>query len=310
MYIVCVMYEAMYEWRLYMTMDVPAVWHSMPDGHSVRIDQYWNHVFQSTNDNGRKNFRLLPVVVKPLLCLAHGNADPERGFSVNKRLLTSDRSSLSEASINGLRTLEDVVRRSGGVTKVPLTRDTLNDVRNAASLYRQRIETERLTAERNAEKLKQAEELRQKNDADSEVKKKDVDIAKKALMDDDKQVNETIKTAEMMITNANDSLKQAIKCKDMCKAELAQAMIQAAQKKLTKAKLDAKRRASLVQQAFGSGITCTQHNDNKAKHSTDKCSDKYAGSAAVLASHSKSSAGKRKLPSNTDCRHLKQQRKS
>ena len=44
-----------------------------------------------------------------------------------------------------------------------------------------------------------------------------------------------------MIDIANDSLKQAIKSKDMRKAEVVQAMIEAAHKKLAKAKLDAKK---------------------------------------------------------------------
>jgi len=43
-------------------------------------------------------------------------------------------------------------------------------------------------------------------------------------------VDDNIETAEMMIDNANDSVRKAIQSKILQKAELAQALIQAAQK--------------------------------------------------------------------------------
>lgn len=235
------------EWRLYMVIEVPAEWYTTPDGSSKSIDEYWNNVFQCNDDSGGKKFKLLPVVVKALMCLAHGNADPERGFSVNKRIFSSDRSLLSEASINGLRTVEDIVRRSGGVTSVLITNATLKAVRNAGSLYRERIQAEKNLAERTAEQLKQIKELQDgKNDA-AEQTKADLEKIQKALMDEDKEVHDSITTAELMIDNANDSLKQAIKAKDMRKAELAQALIAAAQKKLVNAKSNARKRTSVSQ---------------------------------------------------------------
>ena len=42
--------------------------------------------------------------MKPLSSLAHGSADPERGFSVNKGLFTSDRSLLSEVKVRSNNT--------------------------------------------------------------------------------------------------------------------------------------------------------------------------------------------------------------
>jgi len=112
---------------------------------------FWNRVFQTNDDNGKVKLKLLPKIIKPLLCLSHGNADLERGFSINKRLITSDRSSLSEMSINGLRTVEDVICRCCGVMNVKVTSAMLKAARNAASMHRQRLEAEKQKLEKDAE---------------------------------------------------------------------------------------------------------------------------------------------------------------
>jgi len=72
-------------------------------------------------------------------------------------------SSLSEISINGLRTVEDVIRQCGGIMNVKVTSAMLKAVRNAASLHRQRLEAEKRKLENDAEKLKKTEEEQRKN---------------------------------------------------------------------------------------------------------------------------------------------------
>lgn len=48
-----------------------------------RIDSYWAHVFNTKNRDGKCRYSALSKVVKCALVLAHGNADVERGFSLN-----------------------------------------------------------------------------------------------------------------------------------------------------------------------------------------------------------------------------------
>ena len=60
---------------------------------------------------------ILSRVVKAALCLAHGNADAERGLSVNKRQIGSDRTALSSDSINAIRSVKDAIRASDGIKK-------------------------------------------------------------------------------------------------------------------------------------------------------------------------------------------------
>ncbi|CAM4981143.1 unnamed protein product, partial [Rotaria socialis] len=62
-----------------------------------------------------------------LQSLSHGNADVERGFSENAALITDDRSSLSDISINGLRATKDAVKfyGQGKVMKFQFAKDFL-----------------------------------------------------------------------------------------------------------------------------------------------------------------------------------------
>ena len=62
-------------------------------------------------------------LIKSPLSLSHGNADVERGFSENAALITDDRSSISDISINRLRATKDAVKfyRQGKVHEVSET---------------------------------------------------------------------------------------------------------------------------------------------------------------------------------------------
>jgi hypothetical protein len=67
------------------------------------IDYYWNMVFLIRTTNGTPKYPTLAKLVKNVLIIAHGNADVERGFSINSNIITENRALLSEPSINGLR---------------------------------------------------------------------------------------------------------------------------------------------------------------------------------------------------------------
>lgn len=55
----------------------------------------------------------LAKVVKNIVIIPHGNAEIERGFSINSNTVTENRVSLSEASINGLRLVYDGIKYFG-----------------------------------------------------------------------------------------------------------------------------------------------------------------------------------------------------
>jgi len=85
----------------------------------------------------------MSFVAKAALTLSHSNASPERGFSVNNALVTTDQGSLSERSIVTVRVVKEVVCVFGSCTKVSITKDLIHSVRYAHSEYALFLENER-----------------------------------------------------------------------------------------------------------------------------------------------------------------------
>lgn len=54
----------------------------MPDN----IVKFWPNLATVTDESGKKNDNLSCLALSAL-CISHGNASPERGFSVNKNVL-------------------------------------------------------------------------------------------------------------------------------------------------------------------------------------------------------------------------------
>lgn len=102
---------------------------------------------------------------KKLLLLSHGQASVERGFSVNKEILTEN---LQEDTIITQRLICDFVAMHGGVTQVPLTKELMASVGAARSKYRLFLEQERIRKDKETQGQKRKlaeqalEDLKQK----------------------------------------------------------------------------------------------------------------------------------------------------
>ena len=90
----------------------------------------------------------LYALFQAILSLSHGNAYPERGFSVNKQLLQSHGYIMKEKSIVSLQLLKDELIRAGGVLKFPCTIELINFIKNAPVKYFADIELQKLTVEK------------------------------------------------------------------------------------------------------------------------------------------------------------------
>lgn len=110
------------EWLLYSVESIDQSWlikdqHSDSNGNNHidyhPIDYYWNNIFSIKTTNGVPKYSTLAKLIKNILIITHGNADVERGFSINSNIVTDNRSSLSESSVNGLRLLSDAVKFFG-----------------------------------------------------------------------------------------------------------------------------------------------------------------------------------------------------
>ena len=102
---------------------------------------------------------------KKLLLLSHGQAEVDRGFSINKEVETCN---ISEDTIIAQRLVCDHVKLYGTVTRVPLTKELLNYCATARTRYRAYLDEERKTNEKDEQKLKR----RRTEECLDELKKK------------------------------------------------------------------------------------------------------------------------------------------
>ena len=80
----------------------------------------------------------------PAVCLvSHGNADPERGFSTNKHMLSVHGTSTDQKTIEALRLVKYYINLHGGMSKMKVCKDLIK----RCSMARQRFE-EDLKAQR------------------------------------------------------------------------------------------------------------------------------------------------------------------
>lgn len=77
------------------------------------IDHFWSTVGAYVGVDGSHCFRELASLAIHCLCVSHGNAIPERGFSVNKRML-QDRTPLKEGMIVALRMVKESIEMHNG----------------------------------------------------------------------------------------------------------------------------------------------------------------------------------------------------
>ena len=78
---------------------------------------------ESRDSSGDIRYRVLSKLLKVILTIVHGNADVERSLSENKKVLTKERSLMTDASLNAIRTTKHAVRviGSASVENMPIT---------------------------------------------------------------------------------------------------------------------------------------------------------------------------------------------
>lgn len=102
------------------------------------------------------------AVIKMVMILAHGNANVERGFSVNKDCLEQN---VSEETIVARRMIYDSVLSKGGINNIEITKQMVLSVKNTRSLYGEALEQKK---KENQEKIA---EVKRKRGAEFEMKR-------------------------------------------------------------------------------------------------------------------------------------------
>ncbi|KAH8031191.1 hypothetical protein HPB51_013648 [Rhipicephalus microplus] len=169
-----------------------------------RIDVRWGKIFELKSPGGQPKYPLLSRLVKCLLCLPHGNADCERGFSENKRFY-ENRYSLCIASINGLRQTKTYLRRyDGDATKVPLSTELLQSVRRSRARYTERT----ASAQQSRKRL---------GDQDTGA-----DVDEKQLR---KNLEEKVTSSRALLKRAEDIISSGLRSKSLEQVEAGQTLL-------------------------------------------------------------------------------------
>lgn len=142
----------------------------------TRIDHFW---IKSIIDSG-KELPNLALFIRKILVLSHGNADQERGFSVNKECLVVNQ---SELSLVAQRITYDAVHSVGGVVNIEVTKEMMQYCRAARSRYQ-----EYLDAKKADDATKEKEKCR-KREAEKSIKELESKKAK-ILADAEKEAAE------------------------------------------------------------------------------------------------------------------------
>lgn len=141
-----------------------------------RIDEFFANIM-----HGNPKYKNCWEVFKIIFTLSHGQASVERGFSVNKELLTEN---LQEVSIISQRTVYDyMLELDKPVHEIPLTNDLLKSCKLAHSRYTNALEMKKskvVEEERSRKrklKLEEIAEVKEKRIAlESCIKSLEVDI--------------------------------------------------------------------------------------------------------------------------------------
>lgn len=169
------------------------------DSSSKPIDMYWAGILGCAGQT--QKYPLLSVLIRALLSLPHGNADCERGFSENKRVM-DNRANLCIAKINGIRQVKTFARRFGSdPSSVPLTRDLINAVKHSHRVYSERLHRE--AQERDKEKRKSTAAA---NPA----------VEKRMKLSEEKECLErSLQSSKAMLQRARELIKTGLATKNM-----------------------------------------------------------------------------------------------
>ena len=165
-----------------------------------RLDQFLYLHLSSTR--ACENLR---VVVKKVLLLSHGQASVERGFSVNKNLLSVN---MEAKSIIFRRIIVDHVRSVGGVANVQIDKEFLRYVRGARLRYEHYSESEKKKREETVETRKR--KLAEEEINQLQIKRNRIETSCKQLLDSaDRLALEAEKGCKMQLLVKSNAFRKS-----------------------------------------------------------------------------------------------------
>lgn len=176
-----------------------------------RSDKYWNRILAEKDLSGKSKYKHLPVLIKALLSLAHGNADCERGFSENKNILES-RSNLCAASINGIRRIKSELKKCGSIKNFNINPKLLSSVKTSWRRYENRTKAEKNIEKKEKEKISADNNLLQ-------------------LKSEEQQLKKRLESTQILLKKAELSITDGLKRKSFIDVECGQVLLKDCNKK-------------------------------------------------------------------------------
>ena len=139
---------------------------------------------------------LSKLVAKAICVLPHANADPEQGFSLNKKILDVHGSSIQEDTIVALRFVKDELILRGGVLNIKLNRELIDSCEGARKIYQDHlIALERqkeleCKAREEAERRKESEKGRKEKVERIQKMERDLELLMTGVTAADKAISE------------------------------------------------------------------------------------------------------------------------
>ena len=263
-----------------------------------RIDEVWKDILKDAE------LPSVEKVVKTTLIVPHGNSDVERGFSINRDIMGTNRSSLSINSLNGLRLAKDAVNRYGTPQNVPRSKKMIQAVSSARTTYENRLQEERDANERRkkeAEKKKAENEAKEKEckliaQQNKSLKEQESDLLKKEEMIKDKY-----QVGKDLVEDGTRSLNIGISEKNMAKISKAQILIETGQKQMQEAESEledinrslktiGEKRSTLLDSAYEKDLLKYKKNAKKNTSHSSKSATASTSSKGVTHSTGSKSA--------------------
>lgn len=198
-----------------------------------RVDTFWAEVINKKMDNGEDKYTSLAIFIKAALCVYHGSADVERGFSFSNEVLAENRTQMKERMLNARLTIKDSLKNyyNNEPARVPITKKMISLCKNAHKGYQNYLENEKRRKEQEeneARKLKEKLEEENARLKRAEEEKEEITHLEQKLKEAKKNINQQSAVSDQLLNEGNERLKQALKKNDLHEAKLAQSMINAA----------------------------------------------------------------------------------
>lgn len=244
------------EWNLFSTDDIPEQWTRIDkskhsdntsvaevNDYAFRIDEFWAKVCKMQNVVGDIKYKMLSKVVMAALALPHGNADVERGFSKNMKLVTCDKVALCPGTISACRLVKDTLDKNAGgrASSVVVTPALMASARAAHSKYKEYLENEKQKkaqekAKTVAQQMKKlAEDKKKADDAKrKEQERKDAEMLAKeeaSISVAEQEQRNLLSSAGSLLKEAEAKLAEAIKAGDVDKTAVAHGLLEIARKR-------------------------------------------------------------------------------